>query len=188
MLNPIAGEKMQQELEQRISALQSELERAHSEVRLLPPPSAYTTPAHACHDACHGADTGVDLSQVHVSEERLESTIEELTRLEMAAHGFHAALSHKVKQPLHSAPPAAHSNSSTTSSSSEIVEEAQQSSSAAHTAGGGAFAPTSAAEASEPTHRPTSGRTTTLQESLQRQEHGEQQRQHSGPPERQRQR
>ena len=32
-LNPIAGERMQEELEQRISALQRELERAHSEVR-----------------------------------------------------------------------------------------------------------------------------------------------------------
>ena len=32
VLNPIAGEKMQEELEERISALQSELERAHSEV------------------------------------------------------------------------------------------------------------------------------------------------------------
>ena len=32
-LNPIAGERMQEELEQRIFALQSELERAHSEVR-----------------------------------------------------------------------------------------------------------------------------------------------------------
>ncbi len=32
VLNPIAGEKMQEELEERISALQNELERAHSEV------------------------------------------------------------------------------------------------------------------------------------------------------------
>ena len=32
-LNPIAGEKMQEELEQRISALQNELETAHTEVR-----------------------------------------------------------------------------------------------------------------------------------------------------------
>ena len=31
-LNPIAGEKMQEELEQRISALQNELETAHTEV------------------------------------------------------------------------------------------------------------------------------------------------------------
>lgn len=32
-LNPIAGEKMQEELEERISALQKELDRAHTEVR-----------------------------------------------------------------------------------------------------------------------------------------------------------
>jgi hypothetical protein len=31
-LNPIAGEKMQEELEERISALQKELDRAHTEV------------------------------------------------------------------------------------------------------------------------------------------------------------
>ena len=36
--------------------------------------------------------------QVHLSEERLESTIEELTRLEMAAHGFTAALSYPVPE------------------------------------------------------------------------------------------
>jgi hypothetical protein len=33
-LNPIAGEKMQEDLEGRITALQSELERAHCEVHL----------------------------------------------------------------------------------------------------------------------------------------------------------
>ena len=32
-LNPIAGEKMQEDLEGRIYALQSELERAHREVK-----------------------------------------------------------------------------------------------------------------------------------------------------------
>lgn len=32
VLNPIAGEKMQEELEERISALQKELDRAHTEV------------------------------------------------------------------------------------------------------------------------------------------------------------
>lgn len=34
-LNPIAGEKMQDELEERIFALQSELDQAHSEVLIL---------------------------------------------------------------------------------------------------------------------------------------------------------
>ena len=37
VLNPIAGEKMQEELEERISALQGELERAHSEVGTIIP-------------------------------------------------------------------------------------------------------------------------------------------------------
>lgn len=35
---------------------------------------------------------------MHLSEERLDSTIEELTRLEMAAHGFTAALSYSVPE------------------------------------------------------------------------------------------
>ena len=34
-LNPIAGERMQEDLEGRIYALQSELERAHREVQLF---------------------------------------------------------------------------------------------------------------------------------------------------------
>jgi len=117
---------------------------------------------------------------VHVSEERLESTIEELTRLEMAAHGFHAALSHKVQQPLQ---PALTGHSS---SAFEVAESRQESSSA-ETAGRATLLPASA-EASalrtEIPYRAASDRSTLLQEPQQQR----QQQQRSAPPERQRQR
>ena len=88
-----------------------------------------------------------DAFQVHISEERLESTIEELTRLEMAAHGFTAALSFSVGDSMPSASSeaagqelamavsaparqqsAASSSGSSTSSSSTGVEHRSRSS------------------------------------------------------------
>lgn len=104
-LNPIAGEKMQNDLEERIVALQAELERAHHEVSLKAQPSLSTEstclPASAWM-TLHFRLTCTCMQQVHYSEERLENTIEELTRLEMAAHGFSAALSYPVDPPTQS--------------------------------------------------------------------------------------
>jgi hypothetical protein len=121
------------------------------------------------------------LQQVHVSEERLESTIEELTRLEMAAHGFHAALSHEVKRPL----AGAHAGSSSSSRTFEVAESRQQSSCvAARRAGRASFGPAAAAEASigsaDVAYRPGSRSSRAVLEAPQQQQ--------SGAPERQRRR
>ncbi|CAK0782545.1 hypothetical protein CVIRNUC_005763 [Coccomyxa viridis] len=162
-LNPIAGEKMQEELEQRISALQNELETAHTEV--------------------------------HMSEERLESTIEELTRLEMAAHGFTAALSHRIEEPSVVHAGFSSSISSSSSMSLEGAHTQQQSSSAVQAAGRAPIVPAQAEasassactvfrEASSNNSNSSSSSNTLLQDPQQR----EKQRQFSQPPERQRKR
>ena len=132
--------------------------------------------------------------QVHMSEERLESTIEELTRLEMAAHGFTAALSHRIEEPsvVH-----AGFSSSTRSSSSMSLEGAhtqQQSSSVAQAAGRAPVEPAQAGasassagtvfrEASSSNSSSSSSKTL-----LQDPQRREEQRQISQPPERQRKR
>ena len=138
----------------------------------------------------------VALLQVHMSEERLESTIEELTRLEMAAHGFTAALSHRIESPS-----VVHAGiSSSSSSSSSALREAhsqQQSSNVAQAASSASIAPAQAeaypssagtvyreASSSSSSSNSNSSSTALLQDP----QRGEQQRQSTQPPERQRKR
>lgn len=53
VLNPIAGERMQEELETRISSLQQELDKAHSQVRVSccrGAPPCFTSPFSMTHN------------------------------------------------------------------------------------------------------------------------------------------
>ena len=133
--------------------------------------------------------------QVHMSEERLESTIEELTRLEMAAHGFTAALSHRIEEPSVVHAGFSSTTRSSTSMSLEGAHSQQLSSSAAQAAGRAPIEPAQAGasassagtvfrEASSSNSSSSSSSKILLQDPQRREE----QRQISEPPERQRKR
>ncbi len=67
------------------------------------------------------------MTQVHCSEEQLESTIEELTRLEMAAHGFTEVLSKSAaEQSARSGAGASSSEESASASQQSAASAVQQ--------------------------------------------------------------